>query len=164
MVNTVQVRVAGQGASLATGMHATSISACVTHVGGNMAKRSNKPAASKPAASNVTAKLAAKLVPLVTPAPAPAQAPAATQVASTATKLTKRNNTAVSAVLVAVGKGPRNRAQHNANAWAAVLAALPATASTLATLPALAHPACVSPQAYLSYMVRRGHLAPQTTN
>jgi hypothetical protein len=110
-----------------------------------MAKRTSKPAASKPAAQ-----------------PAPVQP--ATQVASTATKLTKRSNVAVSAVLVATTKAPKSRAQHVIDAWAAVVAALPATASDLAKLPELAHPACVSPQAYLSYMVRRGHLAPKTTN
>jgi hypothetical protein len=95
------------------------------------------------------------------PAAAPVAAPApvvAVGVASTATQLTKRNGTPLNAPLHYTGKPLRMRAAHVTDAWAAVSAMLPATAAQLATLPALAHPACVSPQAWLSYMVRRGYL------
>lgn len=89
--------------------------------------------------------------------PAPA-APVATEVASVATKLTKRNATPVGTTLVQTDKQPKARAAHVQAAWSAVVAALPATASTLAALPELQHPACVSGPAFLSYMLRRGFL------
>jgi len=73
-------------------------------------------------------------------------------------KLTKRNATPIGAVLVATDKAPKSRADHVKNAWQAVLAALPSTAAELAKLPALADAKCVSPQAFLSYMQRRGFL------
>jgi len=91
------------------------------------------------------------------------QAPAAkpvtvTEVASVATRLTKRNSTPTDALLVLTDKAPKSRAAHVITAWEAVKKALPATAIELAKLEALAEPKCVSPQAYLSYMLRRGFL------
>jgi len=94
-----------------------------------------------------------KAAPLVTPAQV------VTEVASTATKLTKRNSTPLDKALVATDKPQRSRAPHNVAAWDAIKAALPATAAELAKLEPLADPKCVSPQAFLSYMLRRGYLA-----
>jgi hypothetical protein len=88
-------------------------------------------------------------------------APVVTEVASTATKLTKRNATPITAVLVATDKAPKSRAAHVKAAWDAVIAALPATATELAKLEPLADKGCVSPQAFLSYMIRRGFLTPK---
>lgn len=82
-----------------------------------------------------------------------------TEVASVATKLTKRNTTPVDKMLIATAKPSRSRAPHVVEAWEAVKAALPATATELAKLEPLADPKCVSPQAFLSYMLRRGYLA-----
>jgi hypothetical protein len=104
---------------------------------------------------------AVSIAPVAVATPAPVVPTVVTTVASVATKLTKRNSTPLNAVLVATNKVNRNRAPHVQAAWQAVVAALPATATQLATLPALAHPQCVSPQAFLSYMLRRGHLAIQ---
>ncbi len=75
-----------------------------------------------------------------------------------AVKLTKRNSTPTTAVLVATDKAPKSRAEHVRNAWAAVLSALPNTAVELAKLEPLGDPKCVSPQAFISYMQRRGFL------
>lgn len=85
--------------------------------------------------------------------------PVVTEVASVATKLTKRNNTATDKPLMATDKPQRSRAPHVIAAWEAVKSALPATAAELAKLEPLADPKCVSPQAFLSYMLRRGYLA-----
>src|SRR4051812_47731436 len=90
---------------------------------------------------------------IATPAAPVVMAPVANQ-----TNLTKRNQTSLNAVLVATQKPNRSRAAHVTAAWAAVQAALPATAVQLAALPALQHPQCVSPTAFLSYMQRRGFL------
>jgi len=87
-----------------------------------------------------------------------AQRPAAPAPAAT---ITRRNSTPSTATLVATNKVPKCRAAHVQQAWAAVLAALPCNAAHLCTLPQLAVPACVSPQAFVSYMQRRGHLAPK---
>lgn len=89
------------------------------------------------------------------------QAPATvvTEVASVATKLTKRNSTPTGAQLFATDKPQRSRAPHVIAAWDAVKAALPNTATELAKLEPLSDPKCVSPQAFLSYMLRRGYLA-----
>lgn len=95
---------------------------------------------------------AKKVSPIVTPA-------VVTEVASVATKLTKRNTTPTDKPLVATDKPQRSRAPHNVAAWDAIKAALPATAAELAKLEPLADPKCVSPQAFLSYMLRRGYLA-----
>jgi hypothetical protein len=108
-----------------------------------MAKSSSKSAAKAPAKA----------------APAKAPVVVATGVASTATKLTKRNATPLNVVLIYTGKKLSLRAKHNVDAWQAVQAKLPATAAQLAELPALQDPACVSPQAYLSYMLHRGYLS-----
>jgi len=89
---------------------------------------------------------------------APAAKPVVTEVASVATKLTKRNATPSDALLVLTAKAPKSRAAHVIAAWDAVKKALPATALELAKLEALSEPKCVSPQAYLSYMLRRGFL------
>jgi hypothetical protein len=86
-------------------------------------------------------------------------APVVTEVASTATKLTKRNATPLDKALVATDKPQRSRAPHVVAAWDAVKAALPATAAELAKLEPLQDAKCVSPQAFLSYMLRRGYLA-----
>jgi hypothetical protein len=117
------------------------------------------PVAKAPARRAVvnTNTLAASLVSV----PVAPVAPVVTQVASVAIKLTKRNNTQVGTTLVATAKVPKSRAPHVKAAWQAVLAALPATATTLCALPPLAHPQCVSPQAFVSYMLRRGHLMPK---
>ncbi len=86
-------------------------------------------------------------------------AAAKTEVQPTApAKLTKRNATPTTALLVATDKAPKSRADHVKNAWNAVLAVLPSTAAELAKLPELADAKCVSPQAFLSYMQRRGFL------
>lgn len=79
--------------------------------------------------------------------------------AAVVAKLTKRSSLLVGQVLVATTKPVRVRAPHVQAAWAAVVAALPATSTQLAQLPALAHPQCVSPQGFISYMHRRGYLA-----
>jgi hypothetical protein len=92
-------------------------------------------------------------------APIVTLAPVVTEVASVATKLTKRNNTATDKPLVATEKPQRSRAPHNVAAWDAIKAALPATAAELAKLEPLQDAKCVSPQAFLSYMLRRGYLA-----
>jgi len=92
------------------------------------------------------------------PAKAVTETQQVTEVASVATKLTKRNATPVGTILVQTDKTPRLRAAQNKAAWEAVVAALPAKAEDLAKLEPLADPACVSPQAYLSYMIRRGYL------
>ena len=102
----------------------------------------------------------------VKPAPAPLLVPAVAQqpaAPATVAKLTKRQpqGVLVGQVLVATGKPVRVRAPHVAAAWAACVAALPCTATQLAQLPALAHPQCVSPQGFISYMVRRGYLMPK---
>ena len=78
-----------------------------------------------------------------------------------AVKLTRRNATPVDAVLVATDKADRCRVSHTQTAWQAVLKALPATALELAKLPELADPKCKTPQAFLSYMQRRGYLKQQ---
>lgn len=128
-----------------------------------MAKRKNAVAAKTAPATparkgpNMRAALAAKQAAKLAPAPVQAQ----TQVASVATKLTKRNNTQVGTTLVFSGKQPKSRAAHVKAAWAAVQSALPATATALCALAPLAHPQCVSPQAFISYMLRRGHLMPK---
>ena len=95
----------------------------------------------------------AKQAPAAKPVPV-----AVTEVASVATKLTKRNATPNDALLVLTAKVPKSRAAHVVTAWEAVKKALPATALELAKLEALAEPKCVSPQAFLSYMLRRGFL------
>ena len=87
-----------------------------------------------------------------------APAPVAQPMQAAPAKLTKRNATPMGATLVATDKTPKTRAPHTQAAWAAVVAALPCTAAHLATLPALADPGCVSPQAFISYMQRRGFL------
>jgi len=81
-----------------------------------------------------------------------------TEVASVATKLTKRNATPNDALLTLTDKVPKSRAAHVVTAWEAVKAALPATAIELAKLEPLSDAKCVSPQAFLSYMLRRGFL------
>ena len=81
-----------------------------------------------------------------------------TEVASTAVKLTKRNATALTAVLEQTEKVPRNRVGHTSAAWDALVKLLPATAAELCKLPELAAKECVSPQAFVSYMIRRGNL------
>jgi hypothetical protein len=91
-------------------------------------------------------------------ASAPAPAPVVTEVASVATKLTKRSTVKVSDKLDATGKVPKNRTEHTKAAWEAVAAILPNTIAELVKLEPLAHPDCKSPQAYLSYMIRRGAL------
>ena len=101
--------------------------------------------------------------PAAEPAAKPAAKPvvkpvAVTEVASVATKLTKRNATPQDALLVLTNKAPKSRAPHVIAAWEAVKAALPATAIELAKLAPLGDAKCVSPQAYLSYMLRRGFL------
>ena len=78
--------------------------------------------------------------------------------AAAVAKLTKRSPVLVGQVLVATAKPVKVRAPHVQQAWAAVVAALPATATVLAQLPQLAHPQCVSPQGFISYMLRRGYL------
>ena len=55
-------------------------------------------------------------------------------------------------------KVPKSRAPHVVDAWEAVKKALPATAIELAKLAPLSNARCVSPQAFLSYMLRRGFL------
>jgi len=81
-----------------------------------------------------------------------------TEVASVATRLTKRNSTPTDALLVLTDKAPKSRAAHVVTAWEAVKKALPATAIELAKLEPLRDVKCVSPQAFLSYMLRRGFL------
>jgi len=81
-----------------------------------------------------------------------------TEVASVATKLTKRNSTPLKGTIVLTDKVARNRAGHNAAAWDALVKILPATAEAICKLPELANPACNSPQAFLSYLIRRGNL------
>jgi len=81
-----------------------------------------------------------------------------TEVASVATKLTKRNATPNDALLTLTDKVPKSRAAHVVTAWEAVKKALPATAIELAKLEPLSDAKCVSPQAFLSYMLRRGFL------
>ena len=93
----------------------------------------------------------AKVVEAVAPVEVKVEAPAPA-------KLTKRNSTPTSAILVATDKAPKSRADHVKNAWNAVLAALPNTAAELAKLEPLADPKCVSPSAFISYMQRRGFL------
>jgi len=110
-----------------------------------MKKAKQAEPAAKPAAKQPAAK------PVVKPV-------AVTEVASVATKLTKRNSTPNDALLVLTDKAPKSRAPHVITAWEAVKAALPATAIELAKLDALGDAKCVSPQAYLSYMLRRGFL------
>lgn len=81
-----------------------------------------------------------------------------TEVASVAQKLTKRSSVSVSAKLDATGKVPKNRTDHTKAAWEAVAKMLPATVAELCKLEPLSHADCKSPQAYLSYMIRRGAL------
>lgn len=87
------------------------------------------------------------------------KAPVVTEAAPVAAKLTKRNATPTDKPLVATDKVQRSRAPHNLAAWDAIKAALPATAAELAKLEPLQDAKCISPQAFLSYMQRRGYLA-----
>lgn len=103
--------------------------------------------------------VAALKAPLITAAP-DAQPVVATEVASTATKLTKRNATPISAVLALTDKVPKVRAGHNKDAWEALKAALPCTAAELAKVEALNAAPIVCSQ-FVSYMIRRGFLKPQ---
>lgn len=67
--------------------------------------------------------------------------------------------------LVLGSKAPKHRVGHNANAWAAILPVLPATAATLAALPAVQ--VCGGAKGngllFVAYAVRRGWLAAQAT-
>lgn len=78
-------------------------------------------------------------------------------------KLTKRNATPTTAVLVVTDKAPRLRSKHTQVAWEMVAKAAPAPAATLAALPVFADKqfasALVSGPAFVSYMQRRGYLA-----
>lgn len=74
-------------------------------------------------------------------------------------KLTKRSTTQLTQVLVKTDKVNKNRAEHVKAAWEAVVKALPATAETLCKLEPLQVKQCVSPQGFVSYMLRRGYLA-----
>lgn len=100
----------------------------------------------------------AKAVQAVEVAAVVEQVQAVTEVASVATKLTKRNATPIDKPLALTDKAPKSRAGHVKDAWGAVVAALPATATELAKLEPLQAKGCVSPQAFLSYMLRRGFL------
>lgn len=95
------------------------------------------------------------------------QVEAAPAAPAPAAKLTKRNATPVNTVLVQTNKVPRDRTDHTKAAWDVVSKALPATATELvAALEAAkfddhTKAKLVSFAAYLSYMVRRGMLAPK---
>ena len=98
---------------------------------------------------------------------APVAEVAAPEVAAPVAKLTKRNSTPTNAVLVQTDKAPRDRTDHTKAAWEVVSKALPATATELvAALEAAkfddhTKAKLVSFAAYLSYMIRRGMLAPK---
>ena len=81
--------------------------------------------------------------------------------------LTKRNRVPTSAVLVYTGKKMSDRAEHTKLAWDVVAKILPATAAQLvaeldaAALDPATQKKLVSFSAYISYMIRRGALAPK---
>ena len=80
--------------------------------------------------------------------------------AAPAKKLTKRNATLTSAVLVATDKTPKNRAGHIVDAWATVAAMLPATAAAcIAEIDKLGQNPNGTNASYLSYWMQRGFLA-----
>lgn len=87
-----------------------------------------------------------------------------------AANLTKRNRVPVSAVLVRTEKAPKDRADHTKLAWEVVEKALPATAAeVLKALEAAAFDETtkrklVSYPAYLSYVIRRGLVAPKAAD
>lgn len=67
-------------------------------------------------------------------------------------------------VLVSGPKAPKHRAGHNADAWKAIAAKLPAKASELAAMPEVQK--CGGPKSngslFLGYALRRGWLAVQS--
>lgn len=81
--------------------------------------------------------------------------------------LTKRNRVPTTAVLEYTGKKISDRADHNKRAWEVLAKVLPATAAQLvaeldaAGLDAADQKKLVSFSAYVSYMIRRGALAPK---
>ena len=85
--------------------------------------------------------------------------------AAPAKKLTKRNATLTSAVLVATDKTPKNRAGHIVDAWATVAAMLPATAAAcIAEIDKLGQNPNGTNASYLSYWMQRGFLAVKATD
>ena len=85
--------------------------------------------------------------------------------AAPAKKLTKRNATLTSAVLVATDKTPKNRAGHIVDAWATVVAMLPATAAAcIAEIDKLGQNPNGTNASYLSYWMQRGFLAVKATD
>jgi hypothetical protein len=81
-----------------------------------------------------------------------------------AAKLTRRNATPSNAVLVLGPTACKTRAAHNAAAWAAVQAALPAPAAVLAALPVFTSPNSphfgkLNGPVWVSYAQRNGWLA-----
>jgi len=96
-----------------------------------------------------------------------AAATPAVAAAKPAAKLTKRNATPTTAVLIRTDKTPKDRAPHTKAAWAVLEAALPATAAELiaaleeAKFDEVTKTKLVSFPAYISYMIRRKALAPK---
>ncbi len=108
----------------------------------------------KPATRKAASQAASK----AKPAPAAAPAPIA------AAKLTRRNATPSNAMLVLGTTACKTRAAHNAAAWAAVQAALPAPAAVLAALPVFTNPkgefyGKLNGPVWVSYAQRNGWLA-----
>ena len=89
-----------------------------------------------------------------------------TQAAEVVAVLTKRNRVPTAAVLEYTGKKISDRAKHNKLAWEVLAKVLPATASVLVAeleraITAKEVPAKIGPSVYVSYMMRRGALAPK---
>jgi hypothetical protein len=115
-----------------------------------MAKAKAVTTTRKPATRKAASKAASKVAPQAT-------APIA------AAKLTRRNATPSNAMLVLGATACKTRAAHNAAAWAAVQAALPAPAAVLAALPVFTNPkgefyGKLNGPVWVSYAQRNGWL------
>lgn len=127
---------------------------------------------SKPSSTSNKAKASSKQAALAKAQQAKAgkQQPAPAPTPTVVTKLTKRSKPGITNTTVFVfgaKLAPNHTKPHTKDAWAAVATALNkagkagVVGTDLLGLAPLAAPGCVSPQAFLSYCVRRGWVAPK---